>query len=87
MNVLAEGVETPEQLRKLTALGCDCVQGFYLSKPMGQQQTQALMEERNDFIRGFQRLQRSQSDHENGFGRVDWPDAAPLFSAIVSGAR
>jgi EAL domain-containing protein (putative c-di-GMP-specific phosphodiesterase class I) len=32
--VLAEGVENSDQLRFLTALGCDEVQGFYLAMPM-----------------------------------------------------
>lgn len=31
--VVAEGVETPEQLDRLTELGCDVVQGFLVSRP------------------------------------------------------
>ena len=31
---LAEGVETPEQLRLLQNLGCDQFQGFLLGRPM-----------------------------------------------------
>jgi diguanylate cyclase (GGDEF)-like protein len=34
MNVIAEGVETPEQLAKLRSLGCDFAQGFLFSKPV-----------------------------------------------------
>ncbi|HEV2573158.1 MAG TPA: EAL domain-containing protein [Beijerinckiaceae bacterium] len=34
MQVLAEGVETEEQLQRLRAEGCDHVQGFYFAKPM-----------------------------------------------------
>jgi len=34
MDVVAEGVETAEQLSQLGALGCEYVQGFYLSKPV-----------------------------------------------------
>ena len=34
LKVLAEGVENSDQLHRLTALGCDEVQGFYLAKPM-----------------------------------------------------
>jgi diguanylate cyclase (GGDEF)-like protein len=32
--VLAEGVETEEQLRLLRNIGCDAVQGYYVSKPI-----------------------------------------------------
>lgn len=32
--VLAEGVETEEQLRLLRNIGCDAVQGYYVSKPV-----------------------------------------------------
>ena len=32
--VIAEGVETEEQLRALKALGCDLVQGYFFSKPV-----------------------------------------------------
>ncbi|MEN3110008.1 putative bifunctional diguanylate cyclase/phosphodiesterase [Uliginosibacterium paludis] len=34
MQVVAEGVETPEQLQKLKDIGCDQVQGYYFSRPV-----------------------------------------------------
>jgi len=34
LKVLAEGVENNTQLKCLSALGCDEVQGFYLAEPM-----------------------------------------------------
>jgi EAL domain-containing protein (putative c-di-GMP-specific phosphodiesterase class I) len=34
LKVVAEGVETVEELRCLARLGCDEAQGYYLSKPM-----------------------------------------------------
>ena len=34
VSVVAEGVETTEQLTHLTELGCDIVQGFYYSRPL-----------------------------------------------------
>lgn len=34
LNVIAEGVETKQQLDFLSERGCDAVQGFYISKPL-----------------------------------------------------
>ncbi len=34
LRTIAEGAETKEQLAVLNALGCDCVQGFVLARPM-----------------------------------------------------
>lgn len=41
--VVAEGVETQEQLDFLTAQGCDLIQGFYLSAPLPRAQMEALL--------------------------------------------
>jgi diguanylate cyclase (GGDEF)-like protein len=35
--VLAEGVETEEQLRLLRNIGCDAVQGYFISKPLPEE--------------------------------------------------
>jgi diguanylate cyclase (GGDEF)-like protein len=34
LEIVAEGVEDEESLSKLVALGCDCVQGYYISQPL-----------------------------------------------------
>lgn len=34
LSVVAEGVETKDQLERLQEIGCDCVQGYYFAKPM-----------------------------------------------------
>ncbi|HWY78158.1 MAG TPA: EAL domain-containing protein, partial [Verrucomicrobiae bacterium] len=34
MEVVAEGVETPEQLAQLRRIGCDYMQGFLFSRPV-----------------------------------------------------
>ena len=34
LNIVAEGVETPEQLHFLSEQGCDVVQGYYFSQPL-----------------------------------------------------
>lgn len=34
INVVAEGVESQEQMERLRVVGCDYVQGYFLAKPM-----------------------------------------------------
>ncbi len=34
MEVIAEGVESAEQLESLRSMGCDLVQGYYLARPV-----------------------------------------------------
>jgi EAL domain-containing protein (putative c-di-GMP-specific phosphodiesterase class I) len=43
ITVVAEGVETAEQLRKLQAMGCDEIQGYLLSKPVPPEEIPELM--------------------------------------------
>lgn len=38
VQVIAEGVETKEQIILLQAMGCDIIQGYYFSKPMGEEE-------------------------------------------------
>ena len=52
--VIAEGVETEEQLNTLKAMGCDLVQGYYFSKPVPP-------EEYEPFL-----LERRRADSEKG---------------------
>ncbi|MCO4798702.1 MAG: EAL domain-containing protein [Colwelliaceae bacterium] len=41
--VVAEGVETREQLHELTELGCDYAQGYYFAKPMNSEEMQSYL--------------------------------------------
>lgn len=43
MAVVAEGVETPEQLQRLREMGCDQGQGFYFSKPVDPRTAEAII--------------------------------------------
>jgi len=45
VGLIAEGVETEGQLAKLRALGCDFGQGYLVSKPLDNQQIEALLNE------------------------------------------
>lgn len=46
MSVVAEGVETEEQLRILQSLSCDEIQGFYISRPVPAAEAEVLLRRR-----------------------------------------
>ena len=46
LSVVAEGVETKEQLDRVAETGCDFVQGYYFAKPMPIQGLEALLKEK-----------------------------------------
>ena len=43
LSVVAEGVETDEQLERLSEIGCDYVQGYFFGKPMPEDVFEELM--------------------------------------------
>jgi EAL domain-containing protein (putative c-di-GMP-specific phosphodiesterase class I) len=46
MQVVAEGVETLEQLKILQTLGCNEVQGYFISRPVPAMQAEAFLAQR-----------------------------------------
>lgn len=42
--MIAEGIETREQLEYLKEIGCDCGQGFFFSRPLDEKGLDAFIE-------------------------------------------
>jgi len=64
LRVVAEGVENSDQLRSITRLGCDEVQGFYLAQPM---LAEALAE----------RFGKEHGKKVENLGKTEWFDNRP----------
>ena len=47
LGLLAEGVETKEQVELLQNIGCDQVQGYYYAKPMAAEDFFTLLKKQN----------------------------------------
>ena len=50
LKVIAEGVETPEQLASLRARGCDEIQGYLAGKPLPAAAFAALLRKRDSLL-------------------------------------
>ncbi len=50
LEILAEGVETREQVELLKRIGCDHVQGYYYAKPMPEEEFFELLREQNKAV-------------------------------------
>lgn len=71
LSVVAEGVETKEQLNQLLEIGCDYVQGYYFMKPitcdafevlLNDQETIASVEKKKEAMRDHQSLLAADED-------------------------
>ena len=65
MAVIAEGVETDEELRKLQEMGCDLLQGFLFSKPVPADEVQQLLS-RPLYSRGVDSLRGLPAQADQG---------------------
>ena len=76
--VIAEGVETEEQLYALKAMGCDIVQGYYFSRPVPS----------TEYERFFREEQQPLSGHEEAFagsGKAQDIHPGKIVHALSSG--
>ena len=60
LNVVAEGVETREQMNRLLTVGCDYVQGFFLAKPMPAAEYEKLMKTQQAILQSAHRFNSNE---------------------------
>ena len=74
--VIAEGVETKEQLDTLRNMGCDIVQGYYFSKPVPPEEYEKYVEESKDRLKASHKIAFPDQEslryrrHGNTFGKI-----------------
>ena len=70
--VIAEGVETEEQLKALKAMGCDLVQGYYFSRPVVSTEYETFLIERKDLdiLPAEKKTQKEGKEETNTFSRI-----------------
>lgn len=88
MSVVAEGVETQEQLERLRVLGCEQVQGYYFSKPLAPDDLDVLLAG-NDFRWGGRSDKARDDDHGGYHGEIvviadDSPEVLQLAAVSLS---
>ena len=72
--VIAEGVETEEQLLALKAMGCDLVQGYYFSRPVPAEEYEQFVVTRREQVQddpAFGEAPDQDRMHENEVRKRD----------------
>ena len=79
MDVVAEGVETKDQLARLTEMGCTSVQGYYFSRPVDAERAHWLIRDKDSLQRGFllKTVPRNGSQTPPGFDDMEVVLAGP----------
>jgi len=78
MKVLAEGVETEEQVRWLKSLGCDYLQGFYFAKGLPKDEFLKLMKD------DLERYKKNQENKNEYLKELDSPEIEDSFDELDS---
>jgi diguanylate cyclase (GGDEF)-like protein len=69
LRVVAEGVEDPNTLEEIAALGCDVAQGFWIARPMPVEQVLPWL----DLHRARAQASGSRNQYRTGTGSGAWP--------------
>ena len=82
--IIAEGVETQEQIDTLKSMGCDIVQGYYFSKPVPANEFEHFVIEKREYLEEQKRLRASLSYIEKEMQKEMAETSDITYSRIAS---
>ena len=92
LNVVAEGVETREQMNRLLTVGCDFVQGYFLAKPMPAEEFEKLMQTQRAAFQPARRFHSVEiprsilvADEDENFRAMVRKSFEPRFRVLEAG--